>query len=75
MMERKTGTGHNRVMMLKTCSEMGLSECTEHQIFSTFKQCGKNTEALEQKAKEILGILEMCKTEQEVIQKLGLNSL
>ena len=70
--EKKTVNGHYRVMLLQTCSQMNLSEHTELKISSIIKQCEANMR--EQKAKEILEILKTCKTEQEVIQKLELNS-
>ncbi len=72
--ERKTGNGHNRAMLLRKGFEMGLSENTENQISLLFRSCGDTTEELEQKAKEILEVMETCQTEEEVIKKLGLTS-
>ena len=72
MIERKTGNGHYRVLLLRKVTQMRLSESTQLMISSTFRPYGKNTEALEANAKELLQKIEGCQTEEEVIRALGI---
>ena len=70
-MREKKVDGHWRVQLLKIISKMNLSNSTDLKISQIIKNCDKNTR--ESKAKEILEIIQNCKTEKEVIQKLQLS--
>ncbi len=74
MTTRKVSCGTQRAMLLKKFMDMKLSKATQSKIAHLFTICGKNTEKREQKAKEILEVMETCRTEEEVIEKLGLTS-
>ena len=65
--------GHERALLLKTCSQMKLSENTELKISEIIKniyQKEKSSEAMDNKAKELRLMIETCKSEQEVLENL-----
>ncbi len=66
----KVVRGTYRVKLLQTFSNMNLSESLQLKISRIIGNCDKSMR--EQKAKSILDLIQNCKTEKEVLQKLKL---
>ena len=69
----KTSLGHDRAIFMKTCSEKNLSEnacliLSEHIKNSRLKD---GSEAGDKKAKELTELINSCKTEEEILEKLN----
>ena len=70
MLERKLVNGHYRVMLLKTVTDRKFSEATDLQLSLIIRNCPINQR--ENKAQELIEIINQCSTEEEVIQRLHL---
>ena len=62
---------HQRSLMLEKFLQMNLSSSTEGTIMDTFENLPRETEILEAHAEKINLLMDSCKTEAEVLQKIA----